>query len=319
MEIQTETGDQAYRDLLTKVHDHGEVVSPRGFKTWELRHATIIIRDPVQAPPVNLRSGYSEYIAATELCHLLAGVSHLGQLDAASHGRFTQFADGGRLRGAYGPRLFKQLLLIEDKLRRDPDTRQAVATIWRPDELTTRDTPCTLTLTFSVRHGLLELKVHMRSNDLVLGVPYDWFMFSRLQLAMAQVLGVRPGPYVHHVDSLHLYERDDERARTMVHNAMRGERGHRVLPAFTPLNLASGGLDEAYTTWSQVQSAATAVLWHRTPANWFTDRVERLTDEEVICVRCQYVVPRNQLRRSTDDTLVGRAPVCYECWTENGE
>lgn len=316
MEIQTETGDEAYRDLLTRVHDHGETVAPRGQKTWELRHVTVVITDPVQAPPVNVRTEYSEQIAATELCQLLAGVSHLGQLNAASNGRFDQFADGGRLRGAYGPRLFHQLPRIEDKLRQDLDTRQAVAVIWGPDELVTRDTPCTLSLTFSVRNFQLELKVHMRSNDLMLGVPYDWFQFSRLQLAMATVLGLQPGNYVHHVDSLHLYERDEQRGSDMVYRLMRQPEGEpRVLPAFSAQELYGHLQDPPISTWNMVQSAATSVLWHRVGGSWWTEHVVGLTNDDVICPSCQYVVSRSHLVRSSDDTLMERPARCVECWS----
>ena len=46
----------------------------------------------------------------------------------------------------------------------------------------------------------------MRSNDVWLGAAYDFFQFTRVQLAVASVLGIEPGTYNHHVGSLHIYE-----------------------------------------------------------------------------------------------------------------
>jgi hypothetical protein len=46
----------------------------------------------------------------------------------------------------------------------------------------------------------------MRSNDVWLGAAYDFFQFTRVQIAMASVLGIEPGKYAHHVGSLHIYE-----------------------------------------------------------------------------------------------------------------
>jgi len=48
--------------------------------------------------------------------------------------------------------------------------------------------------------------VYMRSNDVWLGAAYDFFQFTRVQLAMCSVLGIEPGAYAHHVGSLHIYE-----------------------------------------------------------------------------------------------------------------
>jgi thymidylate synthase len=48
--------------------------------------------------------------------------------------------------------------------------------------------------------------VYMRSNDVWLGAAYDFFQFTRVQLAMCSVLAIEPGTYAHHVGSLHIYE-----------------------------------------------------------------------------------------------------------------
>jgi thymidylate synthase len=102
---------------------------------------------------------------------------------------------------------------VHRKLRDDPDTRQAVITLWDPaldrhDPQPKRDYPCTVMLHFMIRGGKLTLRVHMRSNDVWLGLPYDVFQFTQLQLTLARALGIEAGDYVHQASSLHLYERD---------------------------------------------------------------------------------------------------------------
>lgn len=66
---------------------------------------------------------------------------------------------------------------------------------------------CTLNLQFFVREGKVELHVNMRSNDIWLGFPYDVFNFTSLQRYVASALQLPAGEYVHHVGSMHLYER----------------------------------------------------------------------------------------------------------------
>src|SRR5690606_23614249 len=97
--------------------------------------------------------------------------------------------------------------------------RQCVVSLWTPHDLVMsamkskqrpKDIPCTLTWKFYARNGKLNMCVDMRSNDLVLGMPYDIFAFTCIQRLIANELGVDVGDYVHTVGSLHLYEKHYE-------------------------------------------------------------------------------------------------------------
>ena len=46
----------------------------------------------------------------------------------------------------------------------------------------------------------------MRSNDILWGFPYDVNGFTLIQKAIASILGVELGTYIHNVGSLHAYE-----------------------------------------------------------------------------------------------------------------
>lgn len=59
-----------------------------------------------------------------------------------------------------------------------------------------------------VRQGKLEWSQIMRSNDVLLGMPYNFIQFTGLQEILAGWLGLDVGSYNHYSDSLHLYSRD---------------------------------------------------------------------------------------------------------------
>ncbi len=120
--------------------------------------------------------------------------------------------DGVQLAGAYGPRIRRQLQHIEQTLMRDRYSRQAVLTIWTPNPGPSKDVPCTVDMHWMVRDDQLHCTVHMRSSDIWLGLPYDFFTFSMLTNMIAGKFGIRPGHLVMNLDSSHLYEQHYELA-----------------------------------------------------------------------------------------------------------
>lgn len=144
------------------------------------------------------------------------------QLFAPSYKRFTE--DGVHAFGAYGHRWkindlnssVSQITQVLEILRRHPESRQAVITMWEAGDLfhaihvDKKDLPCTLTHQFLLRSGYLHLVTNMRSNDSWLGLPYDIFCNTQLQKLIADILGVSVGSYTHNVGSMHYYERNFE-------------------------------------------------------------------------------------------------------------
>jgi hypothetical protein len=110
--------------------------------------------------------------------------------------RLADYADDGRLMGAYGPRLRRwhgttdQLALARTLLASDPDTRRAVIQLYAPeiDAHGHKDVPCTLGYRFFLRDGLLHMHTTMRSQDLWLGFCYDIFTATILQELPLRVL-----------------------------------------------------------------------------------------------------------------------------------
>jgi thymidylate synthase len=244
-------GREAYPDLLAYVRDEGDVRSPRGLKTYDVGYTTVELLSPYNALVIGMGRKLSKRIAAAEAIQLIGGFTNPQLLLSASPAFARYIEPSGNFWGAYGGRiaLGAQLPAVVRKLTDDPDTRQAIITLWNPhldNQVGKNDYPCTVALGFSIKQGKLELDVTMRSNDVWHGFPYDIFQFTQLQQTVANVLGREPGRYRHHTYSLHLYAED-------VVEAEKVYTGHiDKKPDFLPLGLVNG----AFPSIAQVMARA---------------------------------------------------------------
>lgn len=105
----------------------------------------------------------------------------------------------------------------------DMDTRRAHIPIfqsWHQTENKHNDYPCTTGMSFVANDGILEMNVHMRSQDLFWGAGNDVpICFFLLQLAGAY-LNMPIGSIVHTIDNLHLYERHWAKAERSAQNSL---------------------------------------------------------------------------------------------------
>ena len=269
--INIEDGVNGYVDLVKHVLENGKEVAPRGMKTREIEDAVIRIDNVFNTLPLEVGRGTVPGIGAVEACQLLAGVT-VPDLVVSVGPQFANYAeDNGLFHGAYGPRTAGQYDILIERLQQDPDTRQAVVTIWNPQldlQAQKRDYPCTILHQFRIRDNKLNMSVYMRSNDVWLGAAYDFFQFTRVQIAMASVLGIEPGKYTHHVGSLHIYEQHYESADKLKH-ALHS-------PSIPPIT---------GRTWNEVKSSAMlamqATVSEPTYARlndsekWYTDAMKR--------------------------------------------
>lgn len=204
-----------YVKLVTWLMETGGRIESRGGTTIEHTGVTIQFDDPTECMlPVGVNRGINVRLAAIEALQLLSGNGDVELLRAAS----PQYSDvlinpDNLTYGSYGIRTRYQVEHVWRELDQHPESRRAILSIWREQDLThDGDRPCTLAIQFLLRNDALEAHVSMRSNDAWLGTPYDVFMFTQLQLSLANQLGVGVGKYVHHIGSLHIYERNFEAA-----------------------------------------------------------------------------------------------------------
>ena len=173
----------------------------------------------VNAPPALVGfPGYRHPLALTETAQIISGEYNLEQLEKFAPS-FSSYSDGW---GAYSRRLPRQIPALIEELRLNPNSRRAVLAPWNPDDdllhmsgKTAQDQamdhPCTLSLGFRARDGRLNMSVTMRSNDLWLGLPTDFTMFSILQATIAGILGLEVGSYLHYSHSVHIYDRNRQK------------------------------------------------------------------------------------------------------------
>jgi thymidylate synthase len=210
------SANELFATVCREVVAQGRRSAPRGMATTEVLGVHLCLTEPrrrfVDVPPVRV---LNPAFAVAEALWILSGSDDPWIF--TYNRSLEQYADAGRLQGAYGPRMrhwrgeVDQLDHVRQLLTRDPDSRQAVIQLYDPQRDTQghRDVPCTLNYRFFVRGGRLEMHTTMRSNDVWLGLPYDVFTATMLHELMAGWLGAELGTYHHHVDSLHLYAQHD--------------------------------------------------------------------------------------------------------------
>lgn len=208
-----EVWEQAFIALDKLASKGFEDSSRDGAVVGEYLDAVMVVNDPtrniVTSPIRKMPMRY----AVGELAWYLSGSNRVDAI-AQFAKKWAEISDDGETNNsAYGYRIFHkfgfdQWEFVKELIKRDPNTRQAVIHIKDASNAPTKDTPCTVYLQFFLRDNKLNLSVHMRSNDIWMGVPYDMFSFCFLQVKMAMELGVEVGTYTHYAGSLHMYKRD---------------------------------------------------------------------------------------------------------------
>ena len=214
-----------YVVLLDKLLTRGVPISSRSLPVLEVTGCQLHFPDVLwPLLPIGIGRQINTRLAAVEALQLIAGTFDADLIQRAAPTFSDVLVDPQNLSyGAYGPRVGYAIGDCLDLLRRDPGTRQAVVSIWRPEDLEhAGDKPCTVFLQFLIRqhrpdgYDVLDMFVYMRSQDAWLGVPYDIFMFSQLQHTIARELRIPTGSYTHTATSMHIYESDVPRVRTLV-------------------------------------------------------------------------------------------------------
>lgn len=219
------TLDDVMYAVIGEIQGHGESVRASKGPMKELTGVLIELIDPRKRLSRTETRG-KPFSCLGELCWYLAGTKDLAFI-CYYIPRYTDFADGDDIFGAYGPRLFdwkglNQLKNVAEILTRKPSSRQAVIQLFDASDIVIdhKDVPCTCTLQFMIRGNKLHLFTSMRSNDAYLGLPHDIFSFTMLQEIMARKLNVEIGTYKHAVGSLHLYDENADAALQFINEGL---------------------------------------------------------------------------------------------------
>lgn len=116
----------------------------------------------------------------------------------------------------YGPRIVAQLPALLKELKEKPNSRRVVFQILESSDQALLDSdesleyPCTDSVTYYIRDGVLYAHTHMRSQNCAVVMQLDFYLQGKLMHFIAEQCGVKVGTYTHTMVSAHVFERDFE-------------------------------------------------------------------------------------------------------------
>lgn len=214
--FKSETHDytQVFKAALLEICREGKEVKPRGMLTKEISPATLVV-DPRRTLYFSKERNLNFAFLLAENLWYLSGRADTHFL-SFYNSKVKSFSEDGLHDGAYGPKIISQIRHVVDTLTQDPDSRQAIISLWRENPRPSKDVPCTSLFQFMIREGKLNMYVTMRSNDIIWGSNYDVPSFALIQLVVSSCLGLEPGLLFHTANSLHLYETHFDLAERLV-------------------------------------------------------------------------------------------------------
>jgi len=210
--------NEAQLFLIKSILSDGHEVKTRGYLTKEIFPVMFAIENPYKRITTLKARKWNFAAALGELSWHFAKSNDVDFI-ASYLSNWRKFSeDNEHITGScYGFKIFKK----DDKgiskwnnviniLNSDPGSRRAVINLIDDSEQINTDKPdisCTISFQFLIRNNKLDIIVNMRSNDIIWGLPYDFFLFSYFQELMAVELGIPLGRYFHIAGSMHIYER----------------------------------------------------------------------------------------------------------------
>jgi len=169
---------------------------------------------------------------AVELLWFLRGDTNIKWLKENGCSIWDEWADAeGELGPVYGRqwrswaapdgRVIDQIGQLIAALKTNPFSRRHVISAWNPADVDDMALPpCHCLFQFHVSaSGKLSCQLYQRSADVFLGVPFNIASYALLTLMVAQVVGLKPGTFVHSLGDTHLYLNHLDQARIQLARA----------------------------------------------------------------------------------------------------
>ncbi len=160
-----------------------------------------------------------------ELLWFLKGDTNIAYLKENGVRIWDEWADeAGELGPVYGAQWrswpdyhgghIDQIANLLSAIRTNPHSRRLIVSAWNPalvDEMALP--PCHCLFQFYVAEGRLSCQLYQRSAEVFLGVPFNIASYALLTAMVAQVMGLKPGDFVHTLGDAHLYNDHLDQAR----------------------------------------------------------------------------------------------------------
>ena len=160
-----------------------------------------------------------------ELLWFLRGETNVAWLKENKVSIWDEWADAeGELGPVYGKqwrswtapdgRVIDQIEKLVHGLKNNPNSRRHIVSAWNPADVDDMALPpCHCLFQFFVADGKLSCQLYQRSADVFLGVPFNIASYALLTMMVAQVVGLKPGEFVHSFGDAHLYLNHLDQAR----------------------------------------------------------------------------------------------------------
>ncbi len=110
-------------------------------------------------------------------------------------------------------RIIDQLGWAINELKTTPFRKSIVVSAWNPEFIyemalpgkSMALPPCHTLFQFNVNKGRLSLQLYQRSADTFLGVPFNIASYALFTMMITQVVGLKPGEFVHTFGDVHIY------------------------------------------------------------------------------------------------------------------
>jgi thymidylate synthase len=215
-----------YLDLLRHVMDTG---SDRGDRTGTGTRSVFGYQmrfDLADGFPVTTTKKLHLRSIIHELLWFLKGETNIRYLKENGVSIWDEWADeNGDLGPVYGAQWrswpapgdgapIDQIKNLIEGLKTNPMSRRHIVSAWNPalvDEMALP--PCHCLFQFYVADGRLSCQLYQRSGDIFLGVPFNIASYALLTMMVAQVVGLKPGDFVHTLGDAHIYSNHFEQAK----------------------------------------------------------------------------------------------------------
>ncbi len=137
-----------------------------------------------------------------------------------------------------------QIAWIIAELKKYPDRKHHVVSVWNPEYLYSMALPgqalnyplCHIMFHFNVANGKLSLQLYQRSADMFLGVPFNIASYSLLTFIVAHLAGYEVGEFIHTFGDAHIYGNHFEQVKEQMSRQPRPFPGLKIDPAATDLD-----------------------------------------------------------------------------------
>lgn len=208
---------QAYLDLMRTVKDHGVKKMDRtGVGTVSIFGHQMRFDLSEGFPLLTTKKLHTRSIIH-ELLWFLKGDTNITYLNENKVNIWNEWADAnGDLGPVYGHqwrswaaadgRTVDQITQLIAELKQNPNSRRLIVSAWNVAEIEKMALPpCHCLFQFYVADGKLSCQLYQRSADIFLGVPFNIASYALLTMMVAQVVGLKPGEFVHTLGDAHLY------------------------------------------------------------------------------------------------------------------